>query len=298
LTQGQKIKVLWEHLGLRDKTVVSSMAVSSVIVKRVVFKARSPKELDQKIYEEAGQHIPNDMKDVYLDYHALGQGDKKDAVEVMLVAGKKKVVEELIRVMGDAELSLGMIDVDAFALSNCFEFNYPELVSDSSCLVDIGETRSIFAIFRQSQPVFFREMSFGGRQLTDIIARSLDVSRMEAEEIKIKGPSSQDNLKHLEIAKEIHSSVKSWAEEVKRLTGFYQTSNNQERQPKNIFLSGGGSLFRGIDNVFQEHLGIETKHFDPWKGLQTSITDFDYKYLDSIKPQLAIATGLALRSII
>lgn len=274
------------------------MAVSSVIVKRVLFKAGSPKELDQKIYEEAGQHIPKDMKDVYLDYHALGQDDKKDAVEVMLVAGKKKVVEELIRVMDYADLSLGIIDVDAFALSNCFEFNYPELAGDSSCLVDIGETRSIFAIFRQSQPVFFREMSFGGRQLTDIISRSLDMSRMEAEEIKIKGPSSPDNLKYLEIAKEIHSSVKSWAEEVKRLMGFYQTSQNQEEQPKNIFLSGGGSLFKGIDNVFQEHLGIETKHLDPWKGLQTSITDFDYKYLDSIKPQLAIATGLALRSII
>ena len=274
------------------------MAVSSVIVKRVLFKAGSPKELDQKIYEEAGQHIPKDMKDVYLDYHALGQDDKKDAVEVMLVAGKKKVVEELIRVMDYADLSLGIIDVDAFALSNCFEFNYPELAGDSSCLVDIGETRSIFAIFRQSQPVFFREMSFGGRQLTDIISRSLDMSRIEAEEIKIKGPSSPDNLKYLEIAKEIHSSVKSWAEEVKRLMGFYQTSQNQEEQPKNIFLSGGGSLFKGIDNVFQEHLGIETKHLDPWKGLQTSITDFDYKYLDSIKPQLAIATGLALRSII
>jgi type IV pilus assembly protein PilM len=298
LTQGQKIKVLWEHLGLRDNTVVSSMALSSVIVKRVLFRAGSPKELDRKIHEQAGQYIPNDMKDVYLDYQALGQGDKKDAVEVMLVAGKKKSVEELIRVMDYAGISPGIIDVDVFALSNCFEFNYPELAGDSSCLVDIGETRSIFAIFRQSQPVFFREMSFGGSQLTDIISRSLDMSSMEAEELKINGPSSQDNLKHLETAKEIHSSIKSWAEEVKRLTGFYQASQNQEEEPKNIFLSGGGSLFRGIENVFQEHLGIETKHLDPWKGLEASINDFDYKYLDSIKPQLAIATGLALRSII
>lgn len=277
---------------------MSSMALSSVIVKRVFFTAGSQRRLDQKIYEEAGQHIPNDMKDVYLDYHALRKRDKKDAVEVILVAGKKKTVGDLIRVMDYAGLSPRIIDVDVFALSNCFEYNYPELAGDSACLVDIGETHSIFAIFRQNQPVFSRELSFGGRQITDIIARGMDMSRMEAEEIKIKGPSSQDNLKHTEIAEEILSAFRSWSDEVKRLMSFYQTSQDQEEQPKMIFLSGGGSLFRGIDNVFQEHLEIETRHLDPWKGLQTSITDFDYKYLDSVKPQFAVATGLALRGII
>ncbi len=296
--QGQKIKVLWEHLGLRDKNVSSCMTGSSVIVKRIFFNAGPPKKLEQKIRDQASKHIPHDLDDVYLDYQILEQSGKPGTVEVMLVAGKKKVVQELIKVMEHSGLSLKIADVDAFALSNCFEFNYPELAQEPSYLLDIGGNKSIFTIFWNRQPGFFREMSFGGRQLTDIIARSLDIGEMEAEKIKILGPSSQEKLDIPEITKQMYTSIKSWAAEVKRLMEFCRNSLPEVEQPRNIFLSGGGSLFNGIDAVFQEHLGIETRHLDPWKSLQTSINDFDYKYLDSVKPQFAVATGLALRGIV
>jgi len=94
------------------------------------------------------------------------------------------------------------------------------------------------------------------------------------------------------------STLTSWAGEIKRLIGFYQTSAPDAKQAQKIFLSGGGSLFRGIDKFFEKQLYIETRHLDPWKNLQTSINDFDSKYLDSVKPQFAVATGLALRGIV
>ncbi len=296
--QGRKIRALWEHLGLKDKIVISSMAGHSVIVKRVFFNARPPKELEQNIHKEARQYIPFDLNDVYLDYQIMGEGTKKDTIEVMLVASKKKVVQDLIKIMEHSGLSLGIVDVDAFALSNCFEFNYPEFAREPAYLLDIGGKQSTFTIFWQSQPVFFREMSFGGKQLTDIISKSLDISKTEAEKSKIEGPSSKNPQENADISQEIFETVNSWAEEIKRLIGFYQTSVPEAGQAQKIFLSGGGSLFKGIDAVFQEQLDIETKHMDPWKNLQTSINDFDAKYLDSVKPQFAVATGLALRGVI
>lgn len=296
--QGLKVKALWEHLGLKEKVVISSMAGHAVIVKRVFFKAGPARELQNNINKEARQYIPFDLEDVYLDYQVLGPGEKKDTVEVLLVASKKKVVQELINVMDHSGLSLGIVDVDAFALSNCFEFNYPELAGEPVYLLDIGGRQSIFTIYRQGRPVFFREISFGGRQLTDIIARSLDISRMEAEKIKIEGPSSQSPLENAEISKEIVKTIRSWSDEVRRLISFYQTSVSDTEQARHLFLSGGGSLFMGTDNILQEQLGIETKLLDPWKNFKTSLNDFDAKYLDSVKPQFAVATGLALRGII
>ncbi len=296
--QGKKVRALWDYLGLKDKVVISSMAGHSVIVKRVFFDARPQKELEQNIYKEARQYIPFDLNDVYLDYQVLGKGNKQDTLEVLLVASKKKMVQELIKVLDHSGLSLGIVDVDAFALSNCFEFNYPEFAQEPAYLLDIGGNQSIFAIFSQSQPVFFREISFGGRQLTDIVARSLDIGRLEAEKTKIEGPSVHNVSENVEISKEMAATIKSWAEEIKRLIGFYQTSFPEANQAQKIFLSGGGSLFKGIDMIFEAQLDIEAKYLDPWKNLQTSINDFDSKYLDSVKPQFVVATGLALRGII
>ncbi len=296
--QGKKVRALWDYLGLKDKVVISSMAGHSVIVKRVFFDARPQKELEQNIYKEARQYIPFDLNDVYLDYQVLGKGNKQDTLEVLLVASKKKMVQELIKVLDHSGLSLGIVDVDAFALSNCFEFNYPEFAQEPAYLLDIGGNQSIFAIFSQSQPVFFREISFGGRQLTDIVARSLDIGRLEAEKTKIEGPSVHNVSENAEISKEMAATIKSWAEEIKRLIGFYQTSFPEANQAQKIFLSGGGSLFKGIDMIFEAQLDIEAKYLDPWKNLQTSINDFDSKYLDSVKPQFVVATGLALRGII
>jgi type IV pilus assembly protein PilM len=296
--QGLKVKALWEHLGLKDKVVVSSMAGHAVIVKRVFFKSGPAKELQKNINKEARQYIPFDLEDVYLDYQVLGPGDKKETVEVLLVASKKKVVQELINVMDHSGLSLGIVDVDAFALSNCFEFNYPELVQEPVYLLDIGGRQSVFAICLQGQPVFFREISFGGRQLTDIIARNLDISRKEAETIKIEGPSSRDSMEKGEISGEMAETIRSWAGEVKRLINFYQASASEAKQAGHLFLSGGGSLFTGTESILQDQLGIPTRHLDPWKNFKTSLNDFDAKYLDSVKPQFAVATGLALRGII
>lgn len=296
--QGKKVRAFWDYLGLKDKVVISSMAGHSVIVKRVFFDAHPQKELEQNIYKEARQYIPFDLNDVYLDYQVLGKGNKQDTLEVLLVASKKKMVQELIKILDHSGLSLGIVDVDAFALSNCFEFNYPEFAQEPAYLLDIGGNQSIFAIFSQSQPVFFREISFGGRQLTDIVARSLDIGRLEAEKTKIEGPSAQNVTDNAEISKEMAATIKSWAEEIKRLIGFYQTSFPDAKQAQKIFLSGGGSLFKGIDKIFEAQLDIEAKYLDPWKNLQTSINDFDSKYLDSVKPQFAVATGLALRGII
>lgn len=297
--QGAKIKTLWQHLNLKEKTVAASMAGHSVIVKRVYFDSRPPKELEQTIIKEAGQYIPYDLNDVYMDYQILNGGQKENSVEVMLVACKKKVVQDLIHIMEHSDLSLGIVDVDAFALSNCFEFNYPELSEEPVYLLDIGSAQSIFVVFWKNQPAFFRELSFGGRNLTDIIIRQMDISRFEAEKIKILGPSSQKkDMKDLAgIAREIEENFNSWADEIKRLIGFYQTSTPEAPQPDKIFLSGGGSLFNGINKIFSQELGVESQHLDPWKIFQKSPNDFDIKYLDSVKAHFAVATGLAIRGL-
>ncbi len=88
--KGARISKAWSKLGLKDKSVISSLAGHSVIVKRIFVERSSPEEIQDKISQEAGQYIPFDINDVYLDYHLLEPEPENESQEVILVATKKK----------------------------------------------------------------------------------------------------------------------------------------------------------------------------------------------------------------
>ncbi len=296
--KGTKLQTLWRHLGLKDKSVISSLAGHAVMVKRIFLQAGPEKEIQEKISQEAAQYIPFDINDVYLDYHVLDSSSESENQEVILVASKKKVVQELGQIMEHSGLNLSIADVDAFALSNCFEFNYPELTQEPAYLLDIGGQQSIFAVFWHNQPLFFREMSLGGNQLTEAIAKILDVDSAQAEKIKLEGPDACSQEEKKAVSRECVNILRSWASEIKRLIGFYQTSFPSAKQAKILLLSGGGSLLQDIEKTLEQELKIETRHLDPWKNIQIQANDFDPKYLEMVKPQFAVPTGLALRGFI
>ena len=297
-SKGRRIKEAWGQLGLRDKAVISSLAGHSVIVKRVFLEKSASGDLESKINEEAGQYIPFDISDVHLDYHILEPDPESENQEVILVATKKKVVQDLTQVMDHSGLGLSIVDVDAFALSNCFEFNYPELTEKPAYLLDIGGQHSMFAVFWKNQPLFFREMSFGGKQLTDVIASALEVDTSRAEALKLQGPDALSNQDKNRINSECGKVLRTWASEIKRLVSFYQTSVPAVKQAATLQLSGGGSHFQGVGSILEEELQLETRHMDPWKKVEIKSNDFDLKYLESIKPQFCVPTGLALRGFI
>jgi type IV pilus assembly protein PilM len=292
-----KLAEFWASLELRDKVVISSMAGHAVIIKRVSFSFSSEKELAEIIQRDSKQYIPFDINDVYLDYQILGNGKKDKSAEVLLVASKKTVVHDLEDVLTRCGLGLAIVDVDAFALSNCFEFSYPEYINEANYLIDIGAQQSIFCVYWNGQPVFFREVSFGGQQITNAIAKILDVNKSEAEKIKVNGPNGLNEGQQEQIVQELRSIFHSWAMELQRLIGFYQSTVQDAELGKRLFLAGGGSLIQGLLPAFKANIGIDVLHLDPWKKVDLDLNRFDQNYLRQVGPQFAVPMGLALRSM-
>lgn len=67
-------------------------------------------------------------------------------------------------------------------------------------LLDIGGTQSAFCIYHNGQPVFLREVSFGGRAITDSIGSVLNLKRLDAERIKLNGKEDMDDVTHKGVA--------------------------------------------------------------------------------------------------
>ena len=293
-----KLKTLWSSLNLKDRTVITSLAGHAVIIKRVDLPATKPKELESTIQKQARQHIPFDLDDVYLDYQVMGSGTADKTQNVVLVASKKKVVQELQDLFDKANLGASILDVDGFALSNCFEFNYPERREKQTYLLDVGAVHSTFCVYADQQPIFIRDAGFGGQQLTDHLCTALDKKPKEIEQLKIQGPEGLEAEDQDTFARETEQVYRSWAQEIQRLINFYMNSLNSPEPAQSLFLSGGGSLSYGLNRSLSSQMDLEVDFLDPWRQLSFDDSKFDSKYLQQIGPQFAISTGLALRTIL
>ncbi|PKN42270.1 MAG: hypothetical protein CVU60_08635 [Deltaproteobacteria bacterium HGW-Deltaproteobacteria-18] len=293
----KKIAGLWSQLLLKEQVVASSMAGHAVIVKRVTFESDSPKTLGDTVHKDARQYIPFDINDVYLDFQILGPGAKEKSYDVLLVASKKKVVQNLSDVITQSGLSLSVIDVDSFAICNSFEYNYPELQDKPVYLLDIGGAQSVFCIYHNAQPVFLREVSFGGRVVTESLASILNLKRMEAEKIKLGGKDNLDDKNAKAVADAVNKTFKNWCDELKRLIGFYHSSSSNVVPAESLYLSGGGALFGGLKDVFQNELGLDVQYHNPFRKIFVDRNSFQKEYLEEIGPQMVVPFGLALRAI-
>lgn len=294
----KKIQTIWTQLGLKDSVAISSLAGHAVIVKRVLFEAESPTALHDIVFRDARQYIPFDINDVFLDFQVLGRGEKPSSFEVLLVASKKKVVENLTDIISQANLSLSIIDVDCFALCNSFEFNYPEFHDKPVYLLDIGGEQSVFCIYDHGQPAFMREVPFGGRVITESIASICGLSHSDAEQLKLNGPTEQILPLQPQIIDAISAKLASWCEELQRLIGFYQASSSAARQAQHVFISGGGAMLANACSIFQKELGIEVQFHDPFRRAHIDTAHFDTDYLHAIAPQMVVPFGLSLRGIV
>lgn len=293
----KKIAGLWSQLLLKEQVVASSMAGHAVIVKRVTFESDSPKALGDTVHKDARQYIPFDINDVYLDFQVLGPGAKEKSYDVLLVASKKKVVQNLSDVITQSGLSLSVIDVDSFAICNSFEYNYPELQEKPVYLLDIGGAQSVFCIYHNGQPVFLREVSFGGRVITEALASILNLKRMEAERIKLGGKDDLDEKNAKAIADAVNKTFKNWCDELKRLIGFYHSSSSNVVPAESLYLSGGGALLGGLTDVFKRELDLDVQYHNPFRKIFVDRNSFQKEYLEEIGPQMVVPFGLALRAI-
>lgn len=292
---GARLAELWKQLDIRDTSVVSAMTGHAVIVKKVSIANDALKDMDQFLAKDAKQYIPFDLHDVYLDHQLLGPGDKENTHEVLLVASKKREVEERLHILTLAGLGVQVMDVDAFAVSNCFEFNYPEYADKPQYILDIGGNLSVFCVVWQNQLVFHRELSMGGHHLTERLAKALEKPHAFCEKLKINGPENNTDV-DLAVAQEtVESALSAWSAEIRRLMGFYLGSVPNAKPASNLFLSGGGSLLAGLPQKMARELELDVQRMDPWRKLAPDPARFAPEYLQSVAPQFVVATGLALR---
>jgi type IV pilus assembly protein PilM len=288
------IQRLFTSQKIKTNEVATSVSGNAVIVKKISLPQMSTEELAESIHWEAEQYIPFDIQDVSLDYEVIDGGGSGGNMDVLLVAVKKDKISDYTSAISQAGRSPLVVDVDVFALQNCYEINYGIDPGRVVALLNIGASIMNINIVKSATSIFNRDIAVGGNQYTDAIQKELNLSFDQAEALKkgarVEG-AAPENLHPI-----IQAVSENIALEIQKTFDFFRATSSEDRIDR-IFLSGGTAKIQGLRDLLAERFEAGVEILNPFNSVTYNPRDFDPEFINEMGPSAAIAVGLAARKV-
>lgn len=294
----QAIQELVAEHRIKSKEVTLAIPGHSVIIKKITMPVMDQEALDEAIKTEAPNYINIDINDVYLDAAPLPTADDQmGQMDVMLVAARKSIVNDYATVVAEAGLVASNVDIDTFAVQNCFEANYDVSSGETVALLNIGASIINITILTDGVPVFTRDITVGGNQFTQEIQKQLNVSYEEAEALKSGGADQDsDAMIPQEVEQILEETAGQIAGEIQRSIDFY-LSGSADGHIGRMLISGGSAKVLALFKAIEERSGIAVEYLNPFRCIAIDDRKFDTAYIMDLAPVAAVAVGLGLRKV-
>jgi len=284
------IRGLMASAGVKTKQVVIAVGGRDVIIKKIQMDRMTEAEARSVIRWEAEQHVPFDMENVELDFQILDPEGEGLQMTVLLVAAKRELVENKVSLLAEAGLTPSIIDVDAFAIHNAFEINYPDEMRGVVALVNIGHEMTNVNILEDGIPVLTRDLPLGTRRFREDMQRERGISADEADQL----------LQGLERNELLDPFLESRGEElavgIERAAAFLQSASRSATGISRLWLTGGGGRIPGLAKVLGDRLRLPVELANPLARVRVAEGVFATMDPDEISPLLMLPIGLALRT--
>lgn len=276
--------------GVKTKHIVAAVGGRDVIVKKIQMERVKEQQARELMRWEAEQHVPFDMDSVELDFQVLDpDGDGLD-MSVLLVAAKRELVEAKQALLTEAGAAPTIIDVDAFALHNAFEANYPEALDGTIALLNIGNEATNLNILDDGVPILTRDLAVGTRRIREDLQREHGLGADEAEDL-LRGYDRHPMLENVVAARGDEIAVG-----LERAATFLSTSQRNFGQIRAVFACGGGARVPGLLSWLSGRLRIPVQPANALAKLAVRDGALEFLSTDEVAPLLMLPVGLALRA--
>jgi type IV pilus assembly protein PilM len=281
------IRAALDNAGVSGKHIVTAVGGRDVMIKKIQTERVKERQARELMRWEAEQHVP-DVDTVELDFQILEDSKSADEMNVLLVAAKRDLVDAKLRILADAGVTPSIVDVDAFALHNAFEVNYPDAMRGFVGLVNVGNEVTNVNIMDNGVPILTRDLPLGTRRLSEDLQRQHGMAARDAENL-IRGYDRSPQLDGV-----LSARVEEIAMGVERAAGFLATSRTNA-QLRAVYICGGGSRTPGLAEMLGDRLKFSVQHANPLARLNIRDGALESLTTDEVAPLLMLPIGLALR---
>lgn len=275
--------------------VVISMSGHGILSDKFIFKIDSHENAEEMILWEAGQRSPFDVDDITLDYKILRRIPQTGELEVLIVASKNQIMQNYIDLLYDAGLKPVIVDVDAFAIYNCYCLeNAFEPQEGTVVLLNIGHDLTTTTFIKDGVYHSARDISTAGDFFNKTLRRNIGISEDTAANI-LKGHFDSSLDQNL-IRQSIEYSVDELSSGIDLALSYFKSSEKSDKIDRMI-LSGGGAYIPDIIPLLQKRHDTAVQLSNPLDRLQYEASLFGAVDPSKISAFLTVVVGLALRRV-
>jgi type IV pilus assembly protein PilM len=268
------IKSLLDSSKVDRSRVFTAISGQGTLIRFISMPKMPLEQLKESLLIEADKYFPFSKDQIYMDCHVLSSDkSSKSKIDVLVAVAKRDLVRQRLELLTSLGLQTNFIGVNAIALSNVF-IKMQGCIDDclkkessslkgAVAILDIGESKSSLIIFSQNVPRFTRDISLGGKDVTQKISNAFGVSFEEAEKLKIDPPQPQAS----EVQTSCQSVLLNLISEIK-LSFDYFSSENNGQDVRSLYLTGSSSRIFNIEEFFSKELDLVAQLWDPTPGLE------------------------------
>ncbi len=271
---GDVIADLVTELGLKHMAATTAVSGPQVYTRIISMPRLALDELRKAVRYEAAAFLPIPVNQAVMDICPIREYQDHEGarVELFFAAVRRSQVEKIKAVCKLGKLRLQTIEIETLALNRLF---LNERSARAQAFLNIGASRSCFAVYKDGVLVFNRNFSFAysGYQPGAVFPYSES------------GPMSSASTGNDNVIKDI-------VNEVARSSEYFRLQHKNELSK--IIITGGGMRIPGLDKAIASISSCEVELGDVLSRVSLS-DQVKQKDLNELKYDFAVAVGLAIR---
>jgi type IV pilus assembly protein PilM len=283
-----------EMTDIKTDLAVCGVSGPEVAVRHFEFPRLPSEEIEAAVSLEASQVCPFNAGDGAIDYQLMPDANGK--TRGVLVAATNALIKSKVQFAKDAHLKCILMDVDGLALLNCFN----ELGSKSGeqqtgriiAILNVGGSCTTLAIMGDKGWPFIRDMPHGGDDIIEQLATENDMSVEAVKEML----SSDSPAEQIALYDSLKNACQKLIVDVAESMRYYVAQEKSTLVDK-IFVCGGFAPANGFVELLNSQLPVKAVLWNPFDKIRCVAGQKCKDILAKIGPAMAVAAGLAMRSI-
>jgi type IV pilus assembly protein PilM len=275
----------------KAKPVTLAVGVTESLFRQIEVPLMPVDDLRMMLKFNSKTYLQQDLADHVFDCCYVLSGQTADAAKtagaaqkqrIMVGAARKTVIDDLAAAVKAAGMMPDQVVPGLIGPVNAFEMAEPEVFAkETVALVDLGFKNSFITILDRGEIKLNRVVAIGGDRLTSGLAEAMNISYVEAENIKVGMPA--------EVQPNLESILSPLGRELRASIDFFEHQN--DKAVSQVFMSGGSARSDFIMQALQAELMVPCKTWNPASFVQ--IDPQRASELEPITPQLTVALGAA-----
>ncbi len=260
-----KLKEEMKTSGVRTKNIALVSSSSTIISREIIVPyVENNEELKTLVNYEIEQFLAINLNNYVIQFMRLEEVmvDEVRKEKIFTIIYPKNLIESYRNLAEKLLLNPYALDISNNSirkLSSIADIYNVDLINkeESILYLDLGYKSVDLSIVNNNKLEFIRVMPIGGIEIDRFIADFNGISMEEAEEIKKTQVEVGKHRKENPLNDGVVEVIEGWLEDLNRIIQFY-TNKSNGKKISHIYLYGGTSKLRGIDEYVSLKTGIET----------------------------------------